>query len=191
MDPQDTFPHGPTPTLGDLARANLRIALHSFGGAAPWAYRVYVEERGWLTPAEFAEAWGLCQVVPGPNVVSLSLWIGDRSRGLAGALVSFAGILVAPTVIACVLDAALVRSAHIHAVDHALAGLALAAAGLILALGAKLARPLVRVLDGRGAAQLALAAAAFVAVALLRLPVLAVVAVLAPLGVALAPEVTR
>lgn len=174
------------PTLGALFRANVRIAVHSFGGAGPWALRVLVEERGWLTREEFTEALGLCQILPGPNVVNLSIWLGDRFRGPLGALVAAVGLLGVPTVIACAADALLVRLAHNATVAHGLAGMAAAAAGLVIAMALKLGRPL-----GRRADRLGLALVAFAGLAILHAPLLAIVAVLGPIGVVRAARAAR
>ena len=62
------------------------LALQGFGGVLAVAQRVLVDERQWLTPEEFAEEWAAAQVLPGPNVVNLSLMLGDRYYGTAGAL---------------------------------------------------------------------------------------------------------
>lgn len=165
--------------LLDLFRANARIALHSFGGAAPWAFRVFVEERKWLSREEFTEAWALFQLVPGPNVVNLSIWLGDRHRGLRGALVSFVALLGIPTVIAIAIDTIVVHWMHMPVVTHALAGVASGAAGLVIAMGVRMGGAV-----ARRPATTAIALAAFVALVVLHVPLLGIVAVLAPVGIA-------
>src|SRR6185295_2353141 len=81
---------------GALFAGFLKMGLLGFGGVLPWARRVMVDERGWLDDREFAELIGLCQVLPGPNVVNLSVIIGARSQGPVGSLIAVTGILFVP-----------------------------------------------------------------------------------------------
>ena len=81
------------------------LALQGFGGVIAIAQRVVVEQRRWLTKTEFLELLAAGQVLPGPNVVNLSLMIGDRFFGWRGALASMGGMILPP--MAVVLPAAL------------------------------------------------------------------------------------
>src|SRR5689334_10960907 len=82
-----------------------RLALQGFGGVLPIAQRELVERTGWLTSQEFAESLSIGQVLPGPNVVNLSLMVGDRYFGLRGALAALAGMLLLPTALVLLLAA--------------------------------------------------------------------------------------
>ena len=46
-----------------------------------WSRRMLVEQRQWMTPEEFNDAYALCQFLPGPNVVNLSVVFGRSIRG--------------------------------------------------------------------------------------------------------------
>ena len=70
----------PPRSLGELFLGFLAIGARSFGGVLPWAYRTMVEERRWLTQADFAETIGLCQFLPGPNIGNASIVLGKRLR---------------------------------------------------------------------------------------------------------------
>jgi chromate transporter len=59
------------PTTGALFRGFLALGLMGFGGVLPLARRMLVEERRWLSGAEFADLLGLCQFLPGGNVINL------------------------------------------------------------------------------------------------------------------------
>src|SRR5262249_11507926 len=72
------------------------IGARSFGGVMPWAYRTMVEERRWLTHADFTETIGLCQFLPGPNIGNASIVLGKRWFGLAGSIVAFLGLMALP-----------------------------------------------------------------------------------------------
>ena len=66
------------PSLLDLFIAFATISASGFGGVLAWSRRVIVERRRWMTPEEFTEAYALCQFLPGPNVVNLSVVFGSR-----------------------------------------------------------------------------------------------------------------
>src|SRR4051794_29801895 len=68
-------------TVAALFLAFLKMGLSGFGGVLPWARRGLVEERGWLTEQEFAETLSLCQFLPGPNIVNVSIHVGARFQG--------------------------------------------------------------------------------------------------------------
>ena len=52
-----------------------------------------VEQRKWMTPAEFNDAYALCQILPGPTIVNLSVVFGRSIRGLPGAAVALVGLI--------------------------------------------------------------------------------------------------
>ena len=73
-----------TPRPAALFAAFFSIALSGFGGVLPFARRTLVDRRGWLTAAEFTETLSLCQSLPGPNVVNMSIVVGGRACGWRG-----------------------------------------------------------------------------------------------------------
>jgi chromate transporter len=80
--------------LGSIAGEFAALGLTSFGGGLPaHIRRVAVRKRGWLTEEEFLEALAVAQVMPGPNVVNLAVYIGRRLRGLPGALTAVAAVV--------------------------------------------------------------------------------------------------
>jgi chromate transporter len=171
------------PGLADLFVGFSGIALMGFGGVLPWARRMLVEQRRWLSGEEFAEILALCQFLPGGNIINLAVVVGQRMRGLAGAVVSVVGLMAAPIIIVLLLGTAYLRYGHLAEVQNALAGTAAAAAGLILAMAAKMAEPL---FARKAGVALAFAAATFIGVAIFRFSLPAVVLVLAPLSIAAA-----
>jgi len=64
------------PSLSELFLAFFAVSLSGFGGTLPWAYRMVVEKRRWMTAAEFSEVFSLCQFLPGANVVNFSVVFG-------------------------------------------------------------------------------------------------------------------
>lgn len=171
---------GAAPTTGALFRGFLSLGLMGFGGVLPLARRMLVEERRWLGAAEFADLLGLCQFLPGGNVINLSVAVGMRFRGVPGAAAALAGLLAAPSVVVVLLGAAYDRFADDPVVRQAFAGLAAAAAGLLVGLAAKLALPLWRQPVPAG-----LAVLCFLVIAVFRVPLLPALLVLAPFSVLL------
>jgi chromate transporter len=145
-----------------LFRVFNALALQGFGGVLPVAQRVLVDQQRWMTPAQFLETLSVSQVLPGPNVVNLSLIVGDRFFGWRGALAALAGMLTAPLVIVLTLAALYAGFADVPAVSGALRGMGAVSAGLVLAAGLKLMPALRRNPMGLvpAAASAALAAAA-------------------------------
>lgn len=170
----------PAPTLADLFRGFLGIGMVGFGGVLPWARRMVVDQRGWLSAAEFLDLLALCQFLPGPNVVNLSVAIGSRYRGVPGALAAVAGLLAVPVLIVVALGSVYARYAGLPLVRHAFAGLAAAASGLVVAMACRIAWPLRTQPLG-----IAVAAVALGAIALARLPLVPTMLVLAPLSILL------
>jgi chromate transporter len=172
----------PTPTPRALFLAFLAIALSGFGGVLPFARRSLVDKHGWLTPQDFTETLSLCQSLPGPNVVNLSIVVGSRACGWRGSVAAFAGLVGAPVVIVISLGALYSRFGALPEARGALIGLGAAAAGLVAATAAKMAEPALRERFWLAAPFIL---ASFVAIGLLRLPLPYVLIVLAPLSVAL------
>jgi chromate transporter len=155
----------------DLFRSFTWLALQGFGGVLAVVQRELVERKRWMTQEQFVEDWAVAQIMPGPNVVNLSLMIGGRYFGLPGALAALAGMLVAPLVVVLLLAALYGSVAEWPAAQGALRGMGAVAAGLITATGIKLISALGRNAMGLGVC-IGLAALTFVAVALLRWPLL-------------------
>jgi len=166
------------PTLGELYRGFLGTGARGFGGTLPWARRMLIEERRWLTEREFIDLFSLCNILPGPNVSSMSVIIGARFHGPLGSIAALGGLLTVPLLTILTLAVLYQRFGQFPGVDAALRGVGAAAAGLVLAMGLRMARSL-----GRTPRVLLFMLAAFVAVAVLRWPLVPVLLGLAPLSV--------
>lgn len=127
-------------SLTELFFAFSALALRGFGGVLPWAQRALVEEKRWLTQEEFVEMLAFGQLFPGPNVVNLSLMVGDRYFGWRGACVALAGMLTFPAVLVLAIAAVYAQVQELPVVRHALDGMGAVAAGLIFGTALKLAR---------------------------------------------------
>lgn len=132
-------PDRPQPkSLTDLFVSFTLLALQGFGGVVAIVQRELVEKKRWMTRDEFIEDWAVAQIMPGPNVVNLCMMIGARYFGLKGALAALAGMLTVPLILALLLALVHARFADHPGVAGALRGMGAVAAGLIMATGLKL-----------------------------------------------------
>ncbi len=147
------------------------LALQGFGGVLAVVQRELVEKKRWMTREQFVEDWAVAQIMPGPNVVNLAMMIGGRYFGLPGALAALAGMLSAPMVLVLALAALYGSVADSAVAQNALRGMGAVAAGLITATGIKLISALDKNAMGMGVC-IGLATLTFIAIALLRWPLL-------------------
>ena len=169
------------PTRLELFLTFLHIGVVGFGGVGPWARRIVVEDRRWMDDRGYADILTICQVIPGPNVGNVSVVIGDRFHGLLGSILALVGLMTGPMTILLGLGLLYGWLGEVPAVDGAIGGVAAAAAGLFVGTGLKMAERL-----HLSASALAILAGTFVAVGLLRWPLVAVILILAPIGIVLA-----
>lgn len=172
-------------SLSDLFISFTLLALQGFGGVLAIVQHELVEKKRWMTREEFVEEWAVAQIMPGPNVVNLSLMIGARYFGLPGALAALAGMLTVPLVIVLLLTFFYAQFADHPGLAGALRGMGAVAAGLITAAGLRLLSTLKTNPLGLPVS-LAFAIACFVAIALLRWPLFYVLPSLGAIAYALA-----
>lgn len=122
----------------DLFLSFTVLALQGFGGVLAVAQRELVERKRWMTNEEFVEEWSVAQIMPGPNIINLSIMLGSRYFGLRGALAAVLGMLTAPMLVVLLIALLYARFAEHPGVAGALRGMGAVAAGLIIAVGVKL-----------------------------------------------------
>jgi chromate transporter len=184
--PAPPGPDATPPSRRALFLGFLIVGMQGFGGVLPFARRMLVEQRRWLTEREFIEVLSLSQFLPGPNIVNVSIIVGGRFRGPSGSMAASLGLMLMPFLIVLALAAMYAQFAAIEAVRGATNGVSAAATGLVIAVGIKMSHPL------KGVAwQIAMAALTFVAIALLRVPLLWALAMLAPVSIAIAWRMQR
>ncbi|WP_250993626.1 chromate transporter [Agrobacterium vitis] len=168
------------PGIAELFTGFLGLGLMGFGGVLPMARRMMVEDRRWLSPGEFMDLLGLCQFLPGGNIINMSVAVGLKFQGWRGALAAAFGLIAAPTAIVICLGYIYDRYRDNPQVEHLFAGLAAAASGLLISLAWKVLQPLRHKLWA-----LAIVALCFIAIAVFRLPLFATMLVLAPVSIVL------
>jgi chromate transporter len=173
-------------TLADLFLSFCRVGLSGFGGVLPWARRMLVEERRWLTEEEFVNLLSLCQFLPGGNVMNLAVCVGARFGGALGSIAALTGLMIMPLVIVLCLATLYAEFSTLPAVQAVFRGVSSAAAGLVVATGIKMALPMRR--DPRAMVFVALT---IVAVAILKIPLVWIIVVLLPASFAAALVLRR
>ncbi len=138
MNPKSLQDHPQPRSPGDLFLSFTVLSLQGFGGVLAIVQHELVERKRWLTREEFVEDWAVAQIMPGPNVVNLSLMVGGRYFGLRGALAALAGMLALPLLLALLLVFAYAHFADHPGVAGALRGMGAVTAGLIGASGLRL-----------------------------------------------------
>lgn len=171
-------PSGPRVSAPDLLLAFATASLQSFGGVLFWIRRLVVERRRWMSEQEFVELVAVAQLLPGVNGINLAVLIGFRFAGLAGAAGAFAGFLGPPCLVVIALSVLHQRYGALPLVQDALGGMSAVAVGLLIATGAKVALVL-----GRRSLPWLFVLLTLAGVGVMRWPLVAVVAVLAPVAI--------
>ncbi len=179
----DSPPAAVQPSLAELFRGFALVSISGFGGALPWARRMIVEQKRWMTAAEFNETFALSQFLPGPNVINFSVVFGSRFGGPAGAAIALAGLLGPPLLIVMVLAILYERFGGIETLSRILTGVTAAAIGLLVAVVVKMAAPMFL---KRWNSAPVFAILAFIGVALMHWPLPYVFLGLAPFSIACA-----
>ena len=133
------------------------------------------------TAEEFNDNYALCQFLPGPNIVNLTAVFGSRLHGVTGALACWAGFLLVPFTAMLTIGVLYARYGDVDALRRILVGIAAAAAGLLIATFAKMARPLCQKVSPAPLVMVAIA----LAIGVMRWPLALVMVVLVPASLVL------
>jgi chromate transporter len=133
-------PRAPRAPLREVAAAFLRIGLTSFGGGrALFFYDELVRRRRWLRESAFLEGLALCQLLPGPNIANLAVYLGQRLHGPWGAFVAALGLILPGALLMVVLSALYFSGLRFAGTEDIFRGSGAAAVALVLATVARVA----------------------------------------------------
>ena len=166
-------------TLARLFRVFLVLGATSFGGGVVAYLRqaLVVKER-WLDDETFLSGLELSQTLPGLNATNMSIYMGERLRGIPGALVALLGMCLPGTVIVLALGMLYSSQSRTPEMIMVLGGVGAAAVGLTLATTLQIGkRQLVKPLD------LSLVILTFVVIGVLRVPLLLALLTIGPLSI--------
>jgi len=167
--------------LSALFLGFLKVSLCGFGGGLIWARRVVVEQWQWMDEQKFAETLTLCQLMPGPNIVGITVCVGAELRGAIGAITAVAGFILLPWTVGLAIGGEVLQYAEIAVLQNILGGLSATAAGLLIGTGLRLLKP-----HRSRRTVLLFAGLAFAGMAFTRLPLPIVLIALAPISIAVA-----
>ena len=158
----------PTVSFSEATRTWLRVGLLSFGGPAGQIavmHRILVDEKRWIGEERFLHALSYCMLLPGPEAQQLATYVGGLLHGIRGGLV--AGILfVLPGFLAIMgLSIAYVMWQQHPLIEGLFLGLKAAVIVLVIEALWRIGK---RALTSSAA--LWMAALAFIAIAVLRMP---------------------
>lgn len=114
--------------------------MSGFGGVLPWARRTLVERDKVLSSEEFSAILGICQIVPGPNIVNLAVCIGSRFGGVRGAFAAVMGLTLGPICIVMLLALLYTHYSYMESIQGILRGISAVGVGLIASTGIKMLR---------------------------------------------------
>ena len=118
------------PSLTSIALTFAGISSTAFGGGQKASIRQQVLARGWMDRDKFMDGLEIAQVLPGPNILNLALYCGQRARGIPGAIAAFIGASVPPFAIVLIAGALYFKFASNPYVHGGLLGCAAGALGL-------------------------------------------------------------
>lgn len=168
-------------SLKDIASVYFWIGVSSFGGGLiSWVHREVVERRKWLRDQEFLSGLALSQILPGPTMVNMALYLGMQLRGPVGAIAGWVSLVLPPSITIIAIYLVYLQFHGVGVVHFALDGVAATAVGLNISTGIRVVQ------RTRNLPAVIVAAGVFVAVAVLHWPMLWVVLGAAPISLALA-----
>ena len=168
------------PGPAELFVAFAKMSLSGFGGVLVFARRAIVEQHRWMTADEFNETFALCHFLPGPNIVNLSVVFGARIAGIPGSVAAFAGLLGPPVAIVSALAMIYARYGEVPVLQRTLGGISCVAVGLVMGVALRMMAPL---LQRREMVSIGLLLAVFVAIGVLRWPLIPVLLAAVPLSI--------
>jgi chromate transporter len=121
------------PSLLSVALVFAGISSTSFGGGQKASIRQQVVKQGWMDKDAFLEGLELAQVLPGPNILNLAIFCGQRARGVPGAIAAFLGASIPPLLIVLIAGALYFKYSENPFVRGGLRGCAVGALGLTVA----------------------------------------------------------
>jgi len=125
----------------ELFFAYLQIGLFSIGGghaSIPVASSVVVDGKGWLTVEEFTSMITISEMTPGPFGINSATYVGIKTAGFLGGIISTFAFLV-PSFFICIALYLLVKKySKVRAISGLMQGIRPAVSGLISSAGISL-----------------------------------------------------
>ena len=130
-------------TLGQLTSYALRLGTIGFGGPVAlvgYMHRDLVENRKWISEAEYKEGMTLAQLMPGPLAAQLAIYLGYVHHGILGATTVGVAFVLPSFLMVIALGWAYVRFGGISWMQAVFYGVGAAVIGIITISAYKLSR---------------------------------------------------
>jgi chromate transporter len=168
------------PTFQEALAVWGKIGILSFGGPAgqiALMHRTLVEERRWIAEKQFLHALNFCMLLPGPEAMQLATYVGWRLHGTAGGLAAGLLFVLPGAFVVLALSVAYALYGRVPVVEAAFLGVKAAVLVIVIEALIRVARRALR-----GPHDVAIAAAAFVAIFLFAAPFPLIIAAAALIG---------
>jgi chromate transporter len=168
----------PGVSLVDLFLQFLYVGAVSFGGGIIAYERILlVEKRKWLNADQFMAYLAISQTMPGLNSVNLAVLTGDYLRGMNGSIIALLGLVLPGSALVLLLG-----FVYTALTDHAitvllLTGIAAGATGLLAAVTYRIGDE-----HWKKPISLVLITITFILMSIVKLPLLEVLAIMAPIS---------
>ena len=119
----------------DLYLTFMRIGAVNFGGGyamLPLLEEDLAKKKGWVTREELLDYFAIGQCTPGLIALNVSTFIGNKKKGVAGALAATLGSLTCPVIIILIIAMFMKNFADYEIVQHAFAGIRVCVCVLII-----------------------------------------------------------
>ena len=176
------------PRLQDLFIQFFWIGCISFGGGIIAYERILiVEKRQWITADEFMAYLAISQTMPGLNSVNMAVLTGDHLRGASGAIIAVIGLILPGSIFVLSLGAVYATLSSHSLTTSMLSGIAAGATGLLAVVTYRIGAD-----HWKHFTSLILIVATFFLMSILKLSLLMVLAIMAPIALYIyRPKATR
>ena len=127
--------------LCDLFLTFAKVGVMTFGGGyamLPIIQREVVENKGWVTEEEVMDYYAIGQCTPGVIAVNTATFIGQKLKGIPGAICATLGVVFPSVVIISLLATVIEAFSHLTWVQNAFGGIRVCVCVLIVNAVAKL-----------------------------------------------------
>ena len=127
--------------LVNLFVSFFKIGLFTFGGGyamLPMLQREVVEKHGWVSEDDILDYYAIGQCTPGVIAVNTATFVGEHIGGVIGSAVATVAVIMPSLIIIMLISSLLKSISQFEVVQHALAGIRVGVAALIVVSVAKL-----------------------------------------------------
>ena len=125
----------------ELFATFFKIGLFTFGGGFAMLSLIdheCVAKKGWLTPEEMLDMTAISESTPGPIAINCATFVGYKEQGVSGAAWATFGVVLPSFITLYIISKLFENFAKIKIVNHALLGIRIGVAILIIQTAVKM-----------------------------------------------------